>query len=219
MRVFWRIFEHLHEDTRYPHLLLPVLIFPFVVEEKENENKSVYIVFLPCFALVGRMLSTFNFHLSVDSSSSLSSWDKFDYRALEYDPRHRLSESLSVYSMSIHSFVLVVGRLQVIGGWSEWQVFLRVPFGLIFSSSSPFWKSKISASSSESLLFSVLKPSSSSLGSPPLRFPVDRRWEFAKTCRKDGYCSEPLGLLGLRLSLGGPLPFVHLHPGDLAMML
>ena len=52
----------------------------------------------------------------------------------------------------------------------------------------------------------------------PLRCPEGRRWEFVKMCQKDVCYFRPLGFGGLRLRLGSPLPFVHLHIGGLTMM-
>ena len=115
----------------------------------------------------------------------MSSWDKFDHR---YISCYRL-KSLSAYSMFIYAFFRVCGGM-------IWKT--RVP-----PTRSPIWSYiflfLFTASSSESLLSSALKPSSSSLGSCPLRCPVEQRWELAKMCRKDKCCFGPLGLRGLRL--------------------
>ena len=61
---------------------------------------------------------------SLDLSLSMSSWDKFDYRALGHVPRHRLNQSRFQRIRCLHSFVLVMRRLQVIRGWLELPVFL-----------------------------------------------------------------------------------------------
>ena len=105
--------------------------------------------------------------------------------------------------------MLEEGILRVIRGL-ERPVFLRVPLGVILS---VFKVTVISVISRVVVILGT--ETSSSLESCSLRCPVNRRrWELEKMCRNDVCCFGPLGLRGLRLSLGGPLPFVHLHPGD-----
>ena len=158
-----------------------------------------------------------NFHMEVDSSSSMASPSSSSALGILWSScimirpssSHK-SESLSTYSMTIRSFVLVEGRLWV--NWHdrcsshlEWYLLLPLHF----------------QSHQDRHLLSRY-PRVGDLRHrywhSPLRCPEDRGWELSKMCRKDICYFRPLGFGGLRLRLGSPLPFVHLHIGGLTMM-
>ena len=130
----------------------------------------------------------FNLHLSVDTSSSTSSWDMVDHRACI---RIRSSSSPKSESLSAYSFALVFRDWGMIG--------ITVPQSHIWSDIFLSFLN-VTASSSELLLSSALNLHNRHWN----RVPFVVQWISGENLRsrEDGWCFGSVGLRGLRLHLG-----------------